>query len=129
VKRLLDDAELTQSPVVANNAMNRTRRLSGRDGYSRVLGIDLAGFLPFRYLGADEQVGPNYAGQPAVHSTYELSPNPGSMTTATRRRLAMLSVGKKGTKAAWTGAWVRRCVVVRKSAASCADRCTQTADT
>jgi hypothetical protein len=27
--------------------------------------------LPFRYLGADEQAGPNYTGQPAVHSYYE----------------------------------------------------------
>lgn len=225
-KRLLGHAELEQSPVVANNAMNRTRRLSGRDGYSRVLGVDIpalvrararpvrwldlccgsgraladaaellgeqveitgvdlvgffapgagesvslrtasitdweptetydlitcvhglhylgdklgtltraaswlaadglfvanfaassvrlgngvpagrhltaalreAGFaydgrarriraegqraraeLPFRYLGADERAGPNYTGQPAVHSYYELSPNPGS---------------------------------------------------
>ena len=24
--------------------------------------------LPFRYLGADDQAGPNYTGQPAVHS-------------------------------------------------------------
>lgn len=27
--------------------------------------------LPFRYRGADDQVGPNYTGQPAVDSTYE----------------------------------------------------------
>jgi SAM-dependent methyltransferase len=27
--------------------------------------------LPFRYLGADDQAGPNYTGQPAVHSYYE----------------------------------------------------------
>jgi SAM-dependent methyltransferase len=26
--------------------------------------------LPFRYLGADDQAGPNYTGQPAVHSYY-----------------------------------------------------------
>lgn len=28
--------------------------------------------LPFRYLGADDQAGPNYTGQPAVDSYYEL---------------------------------------------------------
>jgi hypothetical protein len=27
--------------------------------------------LPFRYLGADDRAGPNYAGQPAVDSYYE----------------------------------------------------------
>ena len=27
--------------------------------------------LPFRYLGADDRVGPNYTGQPAVSSHYE----------------------------------------------------------
>ncbi|MGP3960151.1 class I SAM-dependent methyltransferase [Nonomuraea sp. 3N208] len=26
--------------------------------------------LPYRYLGADDQAGPNYTGQPAVHSHY-----------------------------------------------------------
>ncbi|MES2788243.1 MAG: class I SAM-dependent methyltransferase [Planctomycetota bacterium] len=34
------------------------------DGYKRVE-------LPFRYLGADDQPGPNYTGQPAVDSYYE----------------------------------------------------------
>jgi hypothetical protein len=29
------------------------------------------GTLPFRYLGADDRAGPNYTGQPAVHSVYE----------------------------------------------------------
>jgi SAM-dependent methyltransferase len=29
-----------------------------------------AGALPFRYLGADDRAGPNYTGQPAVHSYY-----------------------------------------------------------
>lgn len=38
---LVDDEQLEQSSVVANNAMNRTRRLAGRDGYSRVLGVDI----------------------------------------------------------------------------------------
>lgn len=28
--------------------------------------------LPFTYLGADDKAGPNYTGQPAVHSSYEL---------------------------------------------------------
>jgi len=28
--------------------------------------------LPFRYLGADDQAGPNYTGQPAVNSLYEM---------------------------------------------------------
>ncbi|MFD9704111.1 class I SAM-dependent methyltransferase [Lentzea sp. NPDC059081] len=27
--------------------------------------------LPFAYLGADDKAGPNYTGQPAVHSCYE----------------------------------------------------------
>ncbi|GHH50374.1 hypothetical protein [Lentzea cavernae] len=27
--------------------------------------------LPFAYLGADDRAGPNYTGQPAVHSYYE----------------------------------------------------------
>jgi SAM-dependent methyltransferase len=53
--RLLGHAELELSPVVANNAMNRTRRLTGRDGYSRVLGIDIPALLakrdrPVRWL-------------------------------------------------------------------------------
>ncbi|WP_165970218.1 class I SAM-dependent methyltransferase, partial [Nonomuraea terrae] len=29
--------------------------------------------LPYRYLGADDQAGPNYTGQPAVDSYYALS--------------------------------------------------------
>ncbi|WP_308169479.1 class I SAM-dependent methyltransferase [Acrocarpospora catenulata] len=39
---LLGDAELERSPVVANNAMNRERRLAG---YRRELGLDIARFL------------------------------------------------------------------------------------
>lgn len=31
--------------------------------------------FPFRYLGADDQAGPNYTGQPAVDSYYERSPD------------------------------------------------------
>lgn len=41
--RLLGAAELDVSPVVANNAMNRGRRLAS---YSRELGLDLAALLP-----------------------------------------------------------------------------------
>ncbi|ADJ43846.1 methyltransferase [Amycolatopsis mediterranei S699] len=37
---MTDDA-LEASSVVANRAMNRERRLAGRDGYSRVLGFDI----------------------------------------------------------------------------------------
>ena len=29
--------------------------------------------LPFRYLGADDRAGPNYTGQPAVDSHYEIA--------------------------------------------------------
>jgi SAM-dependent methyltransferase len=37
--------------------------------------------LPFRYLGADDRVGPNYTGQPAVTSHYEYLPiGAGSVT-------------------------------------------------
>ncbi len=35
-----------------------------------------ANSLPFRYLGADDQVGPNYTGQPAVDSFYERADQP-----------------------------------------------------
>ncbi|MGC0421463.1 class I SAM-dependent methyltransferase [Embleya sp. AB8] len=37
---LLDDASLSRSPVVANNAMNRERGLRGVNGYARELGFD-----------------------------------------------------------------------------------------
>ncbi|WP_410670839.1 class I SAM-dependent methyltransferase [Amycolatopsis sp. cmx-4-68] len=43
---LLTDDVLETSSVVANNAMNRERRLAGRDGYSRVLGFDILGLPP-----------------------------------------------------------------------------------
>jgi SAM-dependent methyltransferase len=45
VERLIGDDVLEQSSVVANRAMNRERGLSGRDGYSRVLGVDVPGLL------------------------------------------------------------------------------------
>ncbi|MBP2329825.1 ubiquinone/menaquinone biosynthesis C-methylase UbiE [Kibdelosporangium banguiense] len=47
---LVDDAELARSSVVANRAMNRTRDLTGRDGYAAVLGFDIAGHQPRRWL-------------------------------------------------------------------------------
>ena len=40
--------------------------------------------LPFRYLGADPEAGPNYTGQPAVHSYYELRPHGLGPTTRAR---------------------------------------------
>jgi trans-aconitate methyltransferase len=48
--RLVGDDELERSPVVANRAMNRTRGLSGRDGYSTVLGVDIAARAPANWL-------------------------------------------------------------------------------
>jgi SAM-dependent methyltransferase len=44
----------------------RTRRIHRR-GHADIR-------LPFRYLGADDSAGPNYTGQPAVHSYYALDP-------------------------------------------------------
>jgi SAM-dependent methyltransferase len=38
---LIDDEELAGSWVVANRDMNRARGLTGRDGYGRVLGVDI----------------------------------------------------------------------------------------
>lgn len=46
--RLLDDARLEASSVVANCAMNRERELSGSNGYGRELGLDPVGFLTER---------------------------------------------------------------------------------
>jgi SAM-dependent methyltransferase len=70
----------------------RNLRIKGRESAGAQIGKDLrrAGFeyiagrhlmtcraqttqkvLPYRYLGADDQAGPNYTGQPAVDSYYE----------------------------------------------------------
>lgn len=52
-EHLVSDAELERSAVVANREMNRTRGLSGRDGYQATLGVDLAALLgngPKRWL-------------------------------------------------------------------------------
>ncbi|HLK59795.1 MAG TPA: methyltransferase domain-containing protein [Chthonomonadaceae bacterium] len=45
---------------------NRARHLLQRQGKANIA-------LPYRYLGADDQAGPNYTGQPAVHSFYARS--------------------------------------------------------
>jgi hypothetical protein len=53
---VIDDEKLAASSVVANCSMNRDRGLTGRDGYSRVLGMDLLDLLvrglpgPVRWL-------------------------------------------------------------------------------
>jgi trans-aconitate methyltransferase len=52
VVHLAGDGELADSWVVANRDMNRGRRLTGRDGYARVLGTELLGVLVDR-LAAD----------------------------------------------------------------------------
>lgn len=43
--RLLTEAELASSQTVANNAMNRERRLRGTNSYAKDLGFDPAAFL------------------------------------------------------------------------------------
>jgi SAM-dependent methyltransferase len=45
VDRLLDDDVLERSAVVANNAMNRQRGLTGTGGYGRELGLDIAALI------------------------------------------------------------------------------------
>jgi len=43
------------------------------------------GSLPFAYLGANDKAGPNYTGQPAVHSYYEAQgPTPATRSTLIR---------------------------------------------
>lgn len=54
------------------NIDTRTRRIVRRGSRT-----DIA--LPFTYLGSDDTAGPNYTGQPAVHSHYEMTgPSPRS---------------------------------------------------
>jgi ubiquinone/menaquinone biosynthesis C-methylase UbiE len=48
--QLMNDGQLERSSVVANRAMNRTRGLSGRDGYSSVLGVDIVALNPGTWL-------------------------------------------------------------------------------
>jgi SAM-dependent methyltransferase len=57
--RLLSDAELERSAVVANCAMNRERQLSGVNSYARELGFDPLEFLTSRLAG---QAPPSTAG-------------------------------------------------------------------
>jgi len=52
--RLLDDARLEASSVVANCAMNRERELSGSNGYGRELGLDPVRFLTDRAAAGTE---------------------------------------------------------------------------
>jgi hypothetical protein len=49
--RLLDDAALHASSVVANNAMNRERQLAGVNSYQRELGFSVLDFLVARAAG------------------------------------------------------------------------------
>ena len=49
--RLLDDATLEASTVVANNAMNRERGLTGANSYAKELGLDPYEFLLDRVEG------------------------------------------------------------------------------
>lgn len=59
--KLLDAESLEKSAVVANCRMNRERNLTGRREAK----------FPLRFVGAADKAGPNYTGQPAVHSYYE----------------------------------------------------------
>ncbi|GAA1836145.1 hypothetical protein GCM10009682_62770 [Luedemannella flava] len=51
--RLLDDEALHASAVVANNAMNRERQLTGVNSYARELGFDPVDRLVARLADAD----------------------------------------------------------------------------
>lgn len=50
-KQLIADAALEQSEVVANNAMNRERGISGPNSYAKDLGFDPVAFLRNRLSG------------------------------------------------------------------------------
>lgn len=56
---------LTKALREAGFTYDNRRRLIGYEGQGRPR-------LPFAYLGADDRAGPNYTGQPAVDSCYEL---------------------------------------------------------
>lgn len=56
MRRLLQSAELTRSPVVANSTMNRERRLRGSNSYTRDLGLDPLAFLAERMRGGQKRV-------------------------------------------------------------------------
>src|SRR5215470_4802290 len=55
VKQLLNDATLEKSEVVANAAMNRSRKLTGGDSYEKELGFNPVEFLEMR-LGDQRKV-------------------------------------------------------------------------
>lgn len=61
----------------AGRALNRHLRRAGFELDTRRHRIRLQGrrriSLPYHYLGADDAAGPNYTGQPAVHSYYRLA--------------------------------------------------------
>ena len=52
----------------------QTDYVSGKHLVRRIGGAELR--LPFRFLGADEDAGPNYTGQPAVNSHYRIVTTP-----------------------------------------------------
>lgn len=58
---------LTAQLRAAGFAYDPARRRISRHGHGQVR-------LPYRYLGANDQAGPNYTGQPAVDSFYEPLP-------------------------------------------------------
>jgi SAM-dependent methyltransferase len=55
---------LTKALRAAGFTYDNRKRQVGHEGEGRPR-------LPFAYLGADDRAGPNYTGQPAVHSCYE----------------------------------------------------------
>jgi hypothetical protein len=75
---LLTDQRLEQSTVVANSTMNRQRACVGCNSYEKELNLDPVKFLQdglpsseLNYLGADDEAGPNYTGQPVMNSDYD----------------------------------------------------------
>lgn len=51
--RLLDSDSLERSPVVANRTMNRERDLTGSNGYTRELGVDIPALIAARLTDGD----------------------------------------------------------------------------
>lgn len=74
--RLIADLDLNEITVPRGpRALARTLRAAGFSYDSRRRRVNrvgpLAASLPYRYLGADDQAGPGYTGQPSVTSYYE----------------------------------------------------------
>lgn len=77
-------ASLSLANIVVCNTKNSTRlvaaelRRQGLNYDARRKRVTRRGhakvFLPYQYLGADDQAGPNYSGQSAVNSYYQLIP-------------------------------------------------------